>query len=168
MIEKPSRYGKYFMKIKFNLDDNLFLNKILNLHNLTIIVWSVFQENNSYYPGIIVWVIKILQYERTNVSERIDINKSNKSRACMICHYWYFKDIDCKFEPCVCGKCNEISMMADELDNIKILNVKGVDYGCVFWNTTRHGAVNRLNNSNLHVKDALWISILLQIKHFLN
>ena len=42
------------MKIKFNLDDNLFLNKILNLHNLTIIVWSVFQENNSHYPGIIV------------------------------------------------------------------------------------------------------------------
>ena len=49
----------------------------------------------------------------------------------MICHYRHFKGIDCKFEPCVCNKCNEISMMADELDNIKILNVKGVDYGCV-------------------------------------
>ena len=69
---------------------------------------------------------------------------------------------------CVCNKCNEISMMADELDNIKILNVKDVDYGCVLWNTTRHGAVNRLNNSKLHVKGTLWISILLQIKHFLN
>ena len=48
-------------------------------------------------------------------------------------------------------------MMADELDNIKILNVKDVDYGCVLWNTTRHGAVNRLNNSKLHVKGTLWI-----------
>ena len=34
----------------------------------------------------------MLQYERINVSERIDINKSNKSKECMICHYWYFKD----------------------------------------------------------------------------
>ena len=33
------------MKIKFNSDDNLPLNKLLRLHNLTIIVRSVFQED---------------------------------------------------------------------------------------------------------------------------
>ena len=37
------------MKIKFNSDDNLSLNKILKLHNLTIFVRSVFQEDNKYY-----------------------------------------------------------------------------------------------------------------------
>ena len=37
------------MKIKFNSDDNLPLNKILKLHNLTIVVRSVFQENSRYY-----------------------------------------------------------------------------------------------------------------------
>ena len=36
------------MKIKFNSDDNLPLNKILKLHNLTIVVRSVFQENRYY------------------------------------------------------------------------------------------------------------------------
>ena len=40
------------MKIKFNSDDNLPLNKILKLHNLTIIVGSVFQENSKYYPKV--------------------------------------------------------------------------------------------------------------------
>ena len=40
----------------------------------------------------------MLQYERTDVSEGIDINKSNKSKECMICHYWYFKYIGYKFE----------------------------------------------------------------------
>ena len=35
----------------------------------------------------------MLQYERINFSEGIDINKINKSKECMICHYWYFKDI---------------------------------------------------------------------------
>ena len=40
------------MKIKFNLDDNLPLNEILNLHNLTVIVRSVFEEDGKYYPQI--------------------------------------------------------------------------------------------------------------------
>ena len=37
------------MKIKFNSDDNLPLNKTLKLHMLTVIVRSVFQEDNKYY-----------------------------------------------------------------------------------------------------------------------
>ena len=48
--DKPGEYEKGFMKIKFNLDDNLPLNKILKLHNLTVILRSVFQEGNKYYP----------------------------------------------------------------------------------------------------------------------
>ena len=35
----------------------------------------------------------MLQYERIYVSEGIYINKTNKSKECMICHYWYFRDI---------------------------------------------------------------------------
>ena len=50
--DKPGEYGKHFMKIKFNSDDNLPLNEILKLHNLTVVVRSVFQENNKYYPQI--------------------------------------------------------------------------------------------------------------------
>ena len=45
----------------------------------------------------------MLQYERIDVSEGIDINQSNKSKQCMICHYWYFKDIVYKCEPHVCN-----------------------------------------------------------------
>ena len=40
------------MNIKFNSDDNLPLNKLLKFHNLTIIVRSVFQEDNKYYPQV--------------------------------------------------------------------------------------------------------------------
>ena len=36
--DKPSKYEKGYMKIKFSLDDNLPLNKILKLNNLTVIV----------------------------------------------------------------------------------------------------------------------------------
>ena len=37
------------MKIKFNADDDLPLNKPLEFHMLTIIVRSVFQEDGKYY-----------------------------------------------------------------------------------------------------------------------
>ena len=46
--DKPGECEKDFMKIKFNSDDNLPLNKILKLHNLAIVARSVFQEDNKY------------------------------------------------------------------------------------------------------------------------
>ena len=39
------------MKINFDSDVNLPLNKILTLHNLKLVVRSVFQEDNKYYPN---------------------------------------------------------------------------------------------------------------------
>ena len=41
------------MKIKSNSDDNLSLNKILKLHNSTIIVRSAFGEDGKYYPRVL-------------------------------------------------------------------------------------------------------------------
>ena len=37
--------------------------------------------------------ILILEYDRIDISEGIDANKTNASKECDICHYWYFKDI---------------------------------------------------------------------------
>ena len=40
---------------------------------------------------------------RINISEGIDINKTNASKECKICHYWYFKDIGFKYELHLCN-----------------------------------------------------------------
>ena len=40
------------MKIKFDSDDNLPLNKILKFRVLTIIIRSVFEKYGKYYPLI--------------------------------------------------------------------------------------------------------------------
>ena len=42
-------YGKDFMKIKFDADDNLPLNKPLKLPLLTVIVRCIFEEDGKYY-----------------------------------------------------------------------------------------------------------------------
>ena len=72
----------------------------------------------------------MLQYERSNISKGIEINKTSASKECMLCHYWHFKDDGFKFETDVCNKCHDVLMTAYELKNIAILNVKGVDYIC--------------------------------------
>ena len=41
----------------------------------------------------------MLEYDRIDISEGIDIKKRNGSKECRICHYWYFKDIGFKYEP---------------------------------------------------------------------
>ena len=40
------------MKIKFDSDDNLPLNKILNFRVLTIIIKNIFEKDGKYYPQI--------------------------------------------------------------------------------------------------------------------
>ena len=42
------------MKIEFNSDDNLPLNKTLNIRNMIIAIRSVFQEDNKYYPQVLL------------------------------------------------------------------------------------------------------------------
>ena len=42
------------MKIKFNLDDELPLNKMIEILSMPIVVRAVFHENNKYYPNSII------------------------------------------------------------------------------------------------------------------
>ena len=45
-------YEKDYMKIKFNSDDDLPLNKQLKFHNMTITIRSVFEEDSKLYPQV--------------------------------------------------------------------------------------------------------------------
>ena len=45
-------YEKDYMKIKFNSDDDLPLNKPLNFHNMTITIRSVFKKDDKLYPQV--------------------------------------------------------------------------------------------------------------------
>ena len=49
---KKVEHEKDFIKIKFNSDDNLSLNKMLKLHMLTVIDRPVFEEDGKYYPQV--------------------------------------------------------------------------------------------------------------------
>ena len=59
-------------------------------------------------------------------SEETDVNKTNESKDCDICHCWYFFKKWFKFQSDVCDKCHVFSMIFMNLSDIAYLNIKGV------------------------------------------
>ena len=47
---QPIKYDDNYMKIKFNTDDNIPLNKIIYLPAITLIIRSITEKDNKYYP----------------------------------------------------------------------------------------------------------------------
>ena len=102
-----------------------------------------------------VCIVKILQYERIDVSEGIDFNKTNKSKKCKFCYYWFFKDDGFRFQPHVCNKCHDLLTKTYGLENAAILSAKGATFRCLLWCISRNESLKKLNNSVLENKGLL-------------
>ena len=89
----------------------------------------------------------MLRYQKINVSEGIDVNKTSASKECELCHYWFFKNIGFKFEEHVCNKCHDLLTIAHSLKDIAILSAKGVTFRCILMGINKNEALKRLNNS---------------------
>ena len=86
----------------------------------------------------------MLQYDRIDISEGIYIKKTNASKECIFCHYWYFKNIGFKYEPHLCNGCHDLMK--------KAVYVKGSAYIIHFWYISKDDTINIMNNSNLIYK----------------
>ena len=98
-----------------------------------------------------VWklqIIKILYYDRTDVSEGIDVNKTKASKEYDVCHYCYFLNYSFKFQPNVCNRYHELLMMSVNFNNIAILNIKGSDYRCIISLVSKNEAINSMQNAD--------------------
>ena len=89
----------------------------------------------------------MLRYQKIDISEGIDINKTNASKEYELCHYWFLKDIGFKFEEHVCKKCHDLLTIAYSLKNIAILNAKGATFRCILMSISQNEGLKRLNNS---------------------
>ena len=74
---------------------------------VAIIVRSVFEEDGKYYPIIFLdeclYEVYMLEYDKIDTSEGIDINKTMASKECDICHYWYLLDRNFNYKPFLCN-----------------------------------------------------------------
>ena len=97
----------------------------------------------------------MLEYERIDVSEGIDLHKSDKSKECDICHYWYFSDKSFKREPYLYNGYHDLMQKAMNFNDVTAVFIKGNDYRIHFWYMTKIDAINLLNNSVLGNKGVL-------------
>ena len=91
----------------------------------------------------------MLEYGRIDISEGIDVNKTNLSKECNICHYWYFKDINFKYEPYLCNGCHDLMQKVMSFNNVAIAYVKENSYRISFWYMSKDDAINIMKGSNL-------------------
>ena len=52
----------------------------------------------------------MLKYNRIDISEGTDVNKTSASNECDICHYRYSKDIGFKYESYLCNGCHDLTL----------------------------------------------------------
>ena len=97
----------------------------------------------------------MLENDRIDVSEGIDVNKTNASKECDICHFWYFLEKEFKFEPYLCNGCYDLMQKAMNFNDVPLVSAKVSDYRIRFWYMSKDDAINIMKNSNLHEKTEL-------------
>ena len=97
----------------------------------------------------------MLYYDRTDVSEGIDVNKTSAFKECGICHYWYFLNYSFTFQLNVCNRCHDLLMMSINLNDIAIFNIKGSDYHCIISLISKNDAINLMQNADLTEKGVI-------------
>ena len=107
----------------------------------------------------------MLEYGKIDISERIDFNKTNASKGCDICYYWYFKDVGFKYEPYLCNGCHGLMQIAVNFSDVAIVSVKGSDYRIHFWYMSKDDAISIMDNSNINDKSCVLYIFLLHIKN---
>ena len=93
----------------------------------------------------------MLEYDRIDISEAIDFNKSNKSKECDICHYWYFLNKNFKYEPYLCNGCHDLMQKAMNFNDVGVISINGNDYRIHFWYMSKDDAVSIIHCSNRHI-----------------
>ena len=89
----------------------------------------------------------MLYYDRIDISNGIDLTKSNNSKEYMICYYWFFNH-GFEFQDSVCNGCHDLTILSVNIRDIAIITVKNVDYCCIGHNS-KSEAINLLKNSVL-------------------
>ena len=94
----------------------------------------------------------MLEYDRTDILEGIDINKTNGSKECDICHYWYFLNKNFNYEPHLCNGSNDLMQKAMNFNDVAIVSIKGNNCRIHFWYMNEIDAISIMNNSSLNEK----------------
>ena len=91
----------------------------------------------------------MLEYDRIDLSEDIDVNKTSKSRECSLCKSYYFLNKNFNYQKYLCDGCHDISTKAMSMQNLVIIHHEGNAYRVNFVFMSKNDAFNLIKNSNI-------------------
>ena len=90
----------------------------------------------------------MLEYDRIDIFEGIDINKCEEtSRECSLCHFYYFLEKNFKYGLYLCHGCYNMFMKTVSTENLTIINHNGNYYRVIFAFMTKKDAYNLIKNA---------------------
>ena len=86
----------------------------------------------------------MLEYDRIDISEGIDVKKCNEtSRQFSLCKFYYFLNKNFNYQTYLCDGCQDISTKATSMQNLAII------YHVNFVFKSKNDAFNLIKNSNI-------------------
>ena len=85
----------------------------------------------------------MVYFDRIDVFEEMDINKTNDLRGCIVCcHYNYFFSVNFKFLAKLCYDCHDLMQQAMGCFEVAIFLQKKNDNRIYFWNKSQDEGIN--------------------------
>ena len=91
----------------------------------------------------------MLKYHKIDITEGIDLNKTNKSKECMFCHYWYYLNKNFSYGPFTCDGCYNIVQKSIDFKDVAIFYVKKTAYRVYFKDNSKHKGKKKMHKFNL-------------------
>ena len=90
----------------------------------------------------------MLEYDRIDISEGIDIKKCKEtSRECILCKFYYFLDKNFNNGPYLCNGCYDMSLKVISMKNLAIINHNGNHYCVNLAFISKKDASNLIKNA---------------------
>ena len=105
--------------------------------------------STNIFRRMFVWIVILLEYDKIDISEGIDVDKTDKSKECMFCHYWYFSNKNFEYGPYLCDGCYDIVQKSTDFKNITVVHVRKNAHRVYFSYMNRHKAKKLMNKFNL-------------------
>ena len=89
----------------------------------------------------------MLEYDRINLSEGIDVNKNIlTSKQCYLCGYWYFINKNFNYQKYMCNGCHDMFTKAISVHNLCMGYNNGKAYRINVVFISKNGVLNLIKN----------------------
>ena len=90
----------------------------------------------------------MLKYDKVDITEGIDLKKTNDSKECISCHFWYYLNKNFSYGPFTCDDCYNIVQKSIDFKNIAIIYVKKTAHRVYFKDISKNKGKKIMNNFN--------------------